>query len=786
MRKAGKAVQKLLSGQFSELADRGREVLQRRHERQHHQRRDSHFANPTRHFTEEFLDKYRGADGALNLVAALRDKVSAAPFAGLARSDTFTEQIRGARPEEGERIIKTADQICANRFPIFSLEPLDYGEPPQWNADPVNKKKAAQEFYADIDYLNAKQCGDSKIVWEPARFQFVYDLGQAYLLTKDERYARKFFELVVDWSEAHPDYQGIGFCSVLEFAFRIHSLLWGIHLFRDSESLNEAAATAIYRICWLGAHFTSNHLSVWFSPNTHLLGEAYGLFLVGTQFPEFRLAADWKALGEGMLLTELDQQFTADGMHAELSTAYHAYAMEFYLSLYLLAKSRNEPWAELVREKVLSMTEVLAALQRPDGTWPHVGDEDGGRLYFLSRLPAGDYRPLLEAATLALRDDSPEQTRGTCLDSFWLTGADLMPLEEKPPEGRRSRHLEASGFLISRDPAQQGYVLFQHGAFGHHDAPHSHADMLQLDLSVGNDNFLVDPGTFVYTADLQKRNRFRSASAHNGPNVAGADLLRADAPFGWQQMPDCRCARSHSGGSFDICEASYELSVDGKPVKLTRGLISLGQGLWLIWDRIAAPEPLAVNWNFISPFEMVEEAGQIRLIGREGELLLAPLSPAGANLEVGIEPAEISEDYLSLRDGRRLRLSTTASSGISLYMLMQWQGKGESRSTESVNVKSSPADCYWSLNGVEHHLLLGVESEEFQTDAAVAYVRREQGQVTRALLVEGSKLSSRDGVLVKANQTCDYLDAQYTNDEWLINSSANSGEVRIAESLTQS
>ena len=786
MHRAGKAVQKLLRGQFSELADRGREVLQRRREGQHHQRRDSHFAEPTGHFTAEFNEKYRGAGGALDLVAALRDKASAAPFAGLARSDSFAEQVRSARPEEAERIIKSADNICANRFPIFSLAPLDYGEPPRWNYDPVHEIKAPKGFYGDIDYLNFAKCGDAKVIWEVARFQFVYDLGQAYLLTKDERYARKFFELIVNWRESHPDYQGVSFCSVVEMARRIHSLLWGIHFFGTSESLTEAAATAIYRICWLGPHFTSNHLSVWFSPNTHLLGEAYGLYLVGRQFPEFRLAPDWKRLGEGMLLTELDQQFTADGMHAELSTAYHAYALEFYLSLYLLAKSGNEPWAESVREMVVSMTEVLAALQRPDGAWPHVGDEDGGRLYFLSRVSAGDYRPLLEAATLALQDDDSATARAVYLEGFWLAGADLMPLEEQPPEERRSRHLEASGFVISRDPEKQGYLLFQHGAFGYQDAPHSHADMLHLDLAVGRDNFLVDPGTFIYTADLQKRNYFRSPAAHNGPTIAQTELLKADDPFGWRQMPDCRCEQLHSGEQFDLCAASYEMQAEGKRVRLTRGLLCLGQGLWLMWDRVSASEPLTVNWNFISPFEMIWEAEQARLSGREGDLLLIPVTPSGGGLTVEAKPAEISDDYLSVREGHSLQLTANSNSGTVLYLLMQWQSRGENKSTEAVKVISSPADCCWSLNGVEHHLLLGTTCERFQTDATVAYVRQEDGQAARIILIEGSQLSSAAGDLIKADQSFDYLDAKYLNDKWTIDSSANRNDIVIAGSPVKS
>ena len=73
------------------------------------------------------------------------------------------------------------------------------------------------------------------------------------------------------------------------------------------------------------------NLSRYFSPNTHLLGEALALYVVGRALPELRRAAKWEQLGRTVLVEQIARQIHADGGHAELSTHYHRYTLDFYL-----------------------------------------------------------------------------------------------------------------------------------------------------------------------------------------------------------------------------------------------------------------------------------------------------------------------------------------------------------------------------------------------------------------------------------------------------------------------
>lgn len=46
---------------------------------------------------------------------------------------------------------------------------------------------------------------------------------------------------------------------------------------------------------------------------------------------------------------------------------------------------------------------------------------------------------------------------------------------------------------------------------------HAHNDQLSIELNVDGEDWLADPGTYVYTADLAARNAYRSVAAHGAP-----------------------------------------------------------------------------------------------------------------------------------------------------------------------------------------------------------------------------------------------------------------------------
>ena len=112
------------------------------------------------------------------------------------------------------------------------------------------------------------------MTWELSRHAHFVTLGQAYALTGEERYVEAFVTQVASWLDENPPEQGINWASSLELAFRSINWIWTLHLTAGSPHVTpELVARLVKSLAAHGRHVES-FLSTWFSPNTHLTGEA--------------------------------------------------------------------------------------------------------------------------------------------------------------------------------------------------------------------------------------------------------------------------------------------------------------------------------------------------------------------------------------------------------------------------------------------------------------------------------------------------------------------------------
>lgn len=762
MRRTRKLLQKLASGQVLELKNRAHEELIRLRERKHYTAGQTLFGAGVNAniFEAQFLRRFQHG-GETDFHLALADRQAALFYAGFDKIERFKEFIAGQGSAERERIVSIADAVLQNRFPIFTRGLLSYGDPPRWDYDPLAGKCAPASFYADIDYLNAGDVGDAKVVWEISRFQYVFDLGQAYVLTGDERYPRKFFEVIHSWSDWHRDFHGIAYCSALEFAFRINSLLWATLFFKQSPSLTPEYARDIYRLIYISARFIEDHLSRYFAPNTHLLGEAWGLYLAGMLFPEFTDGVRWRRLGREILAAELEKQFTPDGMHAELSVAYHAYALEFILSALILSERAGAPLPARFYERLRQMTHVLSALERPDGTWPNIGDQDGGRLHFLSRVHALDFRPFLEAACLFAGEVGRQACFGRWRESFWLAGAEYQPTIQNEAVPTASQYFRSSGIAVSR--SRNGmFSVFQCGRFGYKDSPHSHADMLHLDISVGQDNYIVDPGTHVYTSDLKLRNEYRSAHRHNGPVFDGIQLADPTDPFKWLLQPDCAVTQCYLGTRADYMLASYKLRQDRLgSAEVSRAVLCLHDAFWVIRDRIDLDQPRRLHWLFTTCCPIRQRGPASVLRGQTGTFTILPEFSSILNAQRNVIQSQVSEDYLSGCPAFALGFETEATARAqALFLMVPLMCHDNpcefsiARDRERTAITFTMGDDVIVLSAGSGMSDLG----GFQTDADLAVLRRTVSGAHSCLLLNGSFAASQGDKFFHSTSRVRYAD----------------------------
>ena len=128
------------------------------------------------------------------------------------------------------------------------------------------------------------------------------------------------------------------------------------------------------------AHIEGN-LSYYFSPNTHLLGEALALYVAGQSLPLLSSASRYAATGRRVLVEQVRQQIAPDGGHAERSTHYHRYTLDFYVLALAVARITNDTEAiDAFSDAVTRLGRAARLLADHRGRLPHIGDDDGGML----------------------------------------------------------------------------------------------------------------------------------------------------------------------------------------------------------------------------------------------------------------------------------------------------------------------------------------------------------------------------------------------------------------------
>ena len=254
--------------------------------------------------------------------------------------------------------------------------------------------------------------GDHKIIWELNRHQHWLALGRALWLTGDARYGQRMIDELDDWLAANPPLMGINWASMLELGFRSMSWIWGLHFLLGATAPRTAAPrTTAPGSPWLVDMFVAldrqlthieQNLSIYFSPNTHLTGEALALYVAGVALPELAGSRRWRDTGRRILLDEIDRQILPDGGHAERSTHYHRYTLDFYLMALLTARRDGDADAERrFTDACRRLAEFARAMADANGRLPLIGDDDGGMLWPFAGRECADVRDSLDVAAVA-------------------------------------------------------------------------------------------------------------------------------------------------------------------------------------------------------------------------------------------------------------------------------------------------------------------------------------------------------------------------------------------------
>jgi hypothetical protein len=468
------------------------------------------------------------------------------PAAMLGPSPREAEELRalyvGLYAPEAAALRERADRILQHEVDLLGSGLVPLGPEIDWHLDFKSGRRWPLSAHR-IDYSELDRSSDVKIPWELSRCQHLTTLGRAWVIFGEERLAREFESQIRSWIRSNPVGRGVNWACTMDVALRAVSWTWALALFSHaplSAAFLEELLLSLYRHgAWISQNLEDSDVN-----GNHYVSDLLGLLACGAAFAGTSAGEEWLRTGADALEREIRRQVGDDGVDVEGSVSYHRLVLEIFLVAARLLDVVGRPPTAEYRRRLESMLDFVCAYVTPKGSSPAIGDADDGRALVLGESDVRDHRYLLAiGAVHHRRPDWKRRAEKPWQDALWLLGpsayAEFQSLRA-PEEEEAPSAFPVAGFYVLRSRRQ--YLFVDAGPVGFYGrGGHGHNDCLSFEWHAFGRPVLTDSGSFVYTASVDWRNRFRSTAFHNTIRVDGEEINRFVSPLAlWDLRDDAR------------------------------------------------------------------------------------------------------------------------------------------------------------------------------------------------------------------------------------------------------
>ena len=317
---------------------------------------------------------------------------------------------------------------------------------------------------------------------------------------------------------------------------------------------------------------------------------------------------EWLNKGREELFREIRIQILPSGMSYERCTNYNRLVLELILVPVLMLKRKGIEIPDDIWYRLEKMFEFIMYSLKPDGKSPIIGDQDNGRLLPFGTEELNDFRYLMSlGAVLFNRSDFKCYGDGFNIYCSLLGGQSASERWNKIPDltsDLGSGSFPDSGIYIMRK--RNNYLLFN--ATGKSLYPelgtgtHTHSDLFSFELFTQDKSILIDPGSYVYTANADLRMLFRSTKMHNTVTVDGESQNQIRKEELWDIKRDAipKVLKWESNNDMDLVTAVHNGYTRLKePVLHERTIIfDKINEKWVIKDMITGEGYHTYEWFF--------------------------------------------------------------------------------------------------------------------------------------------------------------------------------------------
>lgn len=531
-------------------------------------------------------------------------------------SDPFFNKIQTMFPGSAHHDTLAADTICQHTFDLLGSGPVNLGSDIDWHRDFKTgfSWNPGKYYLKTCDYvscyLDKEIPADVKVPWELSRFQHIITLGKAYRYTSDNRYAEEYISETEHWIRKNPVGLGVNWACTMDVAIRAVNWIWGIYLFVPHLMKNDNFRLKLASNLFLHGRHIRSHLEDGPVRGNHFLSDIVGLVYLGIFFKHTQEGKNWRDFGIQTLIHEMMNQVTDEGVDYEGSINYHFLTTELFLSSTILCIRNGITFPEEYLQRLGKMVDFIAHYIKPDGLAPQIGDNDDGRLHILSQYTGWNRRDhtniLSTAGILFSRRDLIDLAGGMAEDTCWLCtclmDGDLLSRYRDGKVDHSSRP-EKNAFittsLLSNQYPKGGYhILRSRDNYMIVDTipptsplGHKHNSRLSFELAVKGKTILVDPGAYIYTADKNMRNQFRSTATHNTIVIDNTEqnTIKPQELFSIGTEAHVTINRWDSVDDWDILDAEHDGYTRLPEPVIHRRIIYFNktEGYWGIRDQVS-------------------------------------------------------------------------------------------------------------------------------------------------------------------------------------------------------
>lgn len=410
------------------------------------------------------------------------------------------------------KIIKEANRIISNEFDFLGIK-IQMQDEIQWNKDFKSGYVWKNKYYKFIN-LNSKGPMDIKIPWELSRLHFLIILGKAYVITGNEKYYIKFEDTILHWINSNPYKKSVNWTCAMDVAIRSINIIVAKELFQDK--IGDQFELKLNNLIYSHGEFILENLENHEPRSNHYISDLIGLFWIGIYFKGNEFGDNLIEFAIKELEGEVETQINNDGTNYEAATSYHKLVLELLLFTIIYGEKNKVFFSLICLNKIKKMCEFMYNILKPNNIIPLIGDNDDGRLIILGSYYEWDRRDpryLLSISSIFFNEDRYMFNDEDSVESIAIVFGNRT-INNVKNKKYLSKKYEDGGFYILRN--NRIYCLVRCGELsmrGH--GGHSHNEQLSIELNIDGIDIFIDPGTYTYTSDYAKRNKFRSTLMHN-------------------------------------------------------------------------------------------------------------------------------------------------------------------------------------------------------------------------------------------------------------------------------